>query len=303
MAKNPNHPIYIPSKSRAKIATTPRVLDRMGVPYRLVVEEQQRAEYAEHFLASKLLVLDPHYQETYDACGDFTGKSLGSGPARNFIWDHAIAEGATWHWCMDDNIRFFARLHRNERIPVADGTIIYAMEDFVGRYTNIAMAGPHYWKFLKSRAKWPPFFLNTRIYSCNLIRNDLPFRWRGRYNEDVDLSIRMLKAGWVTILFNAFLQEKANTQTYSGGNTEAFYREEGTLAKSQMLARMHPDVARVVWRFNRWHHYVDYTPFKGNRLIRRPGYEPPDESPYRFEKVPASEGYYRAGSRASTRRL
>ena len=33
-----------------------------------------------------------------------------------------------------------------------------------------------------------------------------------------------------------------------------------------MLADMHPDVARVVWRYGRWHHHVNYNPFKKNRL-------------------------------------
>lgn len=174
MPTGPSYPIYIPSKSRAKIATTPRVLDRIGVPYRLVVEAEQRADYAEYFPADRLLVLDPHYQDTYDAFGDFEGKSLGSGPARNFIWDHAIADGAAWHWVIDDNITLFARLHRNERIPVGDGMIFAAMEDFASRYTNVAMAGPHYWMFAPSREKLPPFYLNTRIFSCNLIRNDIP---------------------------------------------------------------------------------------------------------------------------------
>jgi len=44
-----------------------------------------------------------------------------------------------------------------------------------------------------------------------LIRNDVPYRWRGRYNEDTDLSLRMLKDRWCTIQFNAFLQGKAAT--------------------------------------------------------------------------------------------
>ena len=34
-----------------------------------------------------------------------------------------------------------------------------------------------------------------------------------------------------------------------------------------MLADMHPDVARVSWLFNRWHHKVDYRPFAINKLI------------------------------------
>ena len=39
--------------------------------------------------------------------------------------------------------------------------------------------------------------------------------------------------------------------------------------KSRMLAEMHPDVARVTWRFGRWHHYVDYSPFKKTKLIKK----------------------------------
>ena len=92
-------------------------------------------------------------------------------------------------------------------------------------------------------------------------------------DEDTDLSLVMLKNGWATVQFNAFLQFKMNTQKLAGGNTDAFYASEGTLPKSLMLARTHPDVARVVWRFHRWHHHVDYSPFKSMGLIRRPDYD------------------------------
>ena len=109
--------------------------------------------------------------------------------------------------------------------------------------------------------------INTRIYSCLLIRNDIPYRWRGRYNEDTDLSLRVLKDGYCTVQFNALLQGKMATQKIKGGNTEEFYEGEGTMNKSKMLQDMHPDVARVAWRFNRWHHHVDYKPFKKNKLI------------------------------------
>jgi hypothetical protein len=35
-----------------------------------------------------------------------------------------------------------------------------------------------------------------------------------------------------------------------------------------MLEEMHPDVARVVWMNQRWHHWVDYSVYKKQRLIR-----------------------------------
>jgi hypothetical protein len=241
----------------------------MRVPYHIVVEAQEQEQYAAVIAPAKILVLDSAYQRDYD-CFDQLGdtKSKGPGPARNFVWDHAIAQGAAWHWVMDDNIQRFERLYKNAKYHLDSAAGFCCMEDFVERYENIAMAGPNYRAFAKQQQPLPPFILNTRIYSCNLIRNDLPFRWRGRYNEDSDLSLRLLKAGWCTVQFNTFLQAKTTTQHMNGGNTTEFYAKEGTLPKSQMLVAMHPDVTRLVWKLHRWHHQVDYRPFKANRLKR-----------------------------------
>ena len=178
---------------------------------------------------------------------------------------------------MDDNIRGFYRYNNNTIIQILSGAGFKAMEDFCGRYENVAMAGPNYFMFVARKNKYPPFCLNTRIYSCNLIRNDVPYRWRGRYNEDTILSLDMLKDGWCTIQFYAFLQQKTSTQLLKGGNTEEFYVKEGTLPKSKMLVDVHPDVSRIKRQYGRWHHHVDYTPFKNNKLIRIKGLEIPLE--------------------------
>ena len=55
-----------------------------------------------------------------------------------------------------------------------------------------------------------------------------------------------------------------------GGNTDELYKN-GTLDKSKMLADLHPDVAEVVWKFNRWHHSVNYKSFKNNELKKIKG--------------------------------
>jgi hypothetical protein len=36
-----------------------------------------------------------------------------------------------------------------------------------------------------------------------------------------------------------------------------------------MLCDVHPDVSEMVWKFQRWHHHVDYSRFKTQKLIRR----------------------------------
>lgn len=255
---------------------TARALEAMGVDYSIVVEEQERDHYAAVIDPKKVLVLDRSYQDRYDTCDSLgSSKSKGPGPARNFAWDHAIARGAKWHWVMDDNIRLFYRFNHNLKVPAKSPQIFRAMEEFCDRYTNVLMGGPNYFMFVSRKSKTPPFAANTRIYSCNLIRNDAPYRWRGRYNEDTDLSLRMLKDGWCTIQFNAFLQEKTTTQQMKGGNTAEFYAREGTGPKSAMQVALHPDVSRAVIRFGRIHHYVDYSRFKTNKLIRRPDFVPP----------------------------
>jgi len=265
-----------------------RYLDRLRVPYRVVVEEQEYRAYAQVIHPGQLLVLDKAYQRDYQTCDDWdASRSKGSGPARNFIWDHAVSEGAAWHWIMDDNIAGFYRSNRNTKIQVADGTIFKVMEDFCLRYENVAMGGPNYENFVLRRAPRPPITLNTRVFSCNLIRNDLPFRWRARFNEDADLSLRMLKAGLCTVLFNAFLVNKPRTQRIRGGNTDELYAR-GTLAKSLMLTALHPDVCRVTWKYGRHHHQVDYSKFKCNRLIRKPGLEiAPGDDEYGMRLVAA----------------
>ncbi len=277
-------PVYIPSKSRAQIATTPHVLDELGVPYRLVVEADQHDDYAAVFGADRLLVLPGSYRDRYDPCMPLeSGQSKGSGPARNFIWDHSIIEGHAWHWVMDDNIRLFARLHQNKRVPVGDALVFDAMESFAARYRNVAVAGPEYWMFEPSRNRWAPFATNVRVFSCLLIRNDTGLYWRARYNEDLDLTIRALKAGWCTVLFRTFLQYKTPTQTMPGGNTEAFYAEEGTKAKSEMIVRLHPDVCRPVYRYGRHHHIADLSRWKSRQLVRRDDADLSEEWAMRLE--------------------
>ena len=266
----PRYPIYIVSKGRWKNRLTSKALNVMGIPYKIVVEQDQLPMYQAEVGADRCLVLPQRYLDEYDTCDDLgDSKSKGPGAARNFVWDHATELGLKRHWVMDDNLDAFHRLNRNIKRESDTPAIFAAMEDFVDRYENVPVAGPNYYSFVKASDGVPAFVTNTRIYSCLLIQNDAPYRWRGRYNEDTDLSLRVLKDGLCTIQFNAFLQGKVTTQRMKGGNTDEFYALEGTKAKSQMLADLHPDVAKVVWRFNRWHHHVDYKPFSKNRLIKR----------------------------------
>jgi len=265
MLMRPKYPIYIPSKGRWDSRHTARKLKEMGVDYRLVVEAGEYEKYARHEDENNLLVRP-------ESC-----PSLASVPTRNFIWEHAKSAGARRHWCIDDNINGFMRLNRNRRTPCRSGAIFRAVEDFVDRYSNIALAGLEY-RFMSggARRKKPPYRINTRIYSCILLDTLMPFRWRGWCNEDTDLSLRVLKDGRATVLFNAFLCNKAASMTVKGGNTDALYSQhddnDPRKAISESLRTQHPDCVEVVRRWGRFHHHIDYRPFRNNPLTRRPDY-------------------------------
>jgi hypothetical protein len=271
MTMLPKYPIYIISKGRAPSRLTSRALDKMRVPYRIVVEPQEYAEYAAVIDPSKILTLP------------FSNLEQGSIPARNWVWEHSISDGHERHWILDDNINGFVRFDKNRKIRAETGAVFRACEEFVDRYTNVPMSGMNYRFFGMQQRKQhhKPFQLNTRVYSCILLTNDVPYRWRGRYNEDTDLSLRILKDGYCTVLFNAFLCNKQATMTMKGGNTEALYQldgqKDGRLEMARSLQQQHPDVTKITRKWGRWQHQVDYRPFRANRLIRKPGIEIPTE--------------------------
>lgn len=264
---NPRFPVYIISKGRWERRQTSKTLEAMKVPYRIVVEPSEYEKYLEFIDEKKILKLPE----------DFSKRGEGGIPVRNWVWEHSIGEGHAWHWILDDNIESVERFNKNKKIKCEVGTPFYVIEEFVLRYKNIALSGMNYALFCPATEARPPIRFNTRIYSCILIKNDIPFRWRGRYNEDTDLCLRVLKEGYVTVLFNAFLIGKRATMTQKGGNTDTIYNQgDNRFEFAKSLADQHPDVARVTKKFGRWHHHVNYKKFERNRLIRNGNIETED---------------------------
>ena len=247
--KLPRYPIYIPTKGRHADCKTARFLVQDGVPFRLVVEPQERDLYAEQFGLDNVLVLP------------FQDLGQGSIPSRNWIKEHATKEGHERHWQLDDNISKLWRRNHGVRLPCASGVAIAVVEDFVDRYENIAVAGMNYCMFVPNHQGHRAFEHNVHVYSCTLVLNSIPFQWRGRYNEDTDLCLQVLAGGWCTVLFNAFLAEKMATMTMKGGNSDELYRGDGRLKMARALERMWPGVVEVKRRFRRPQHVVNWRKF------------------------------------------
>lgn len=257
------YPIYIISKGRWESRLTVKSLEEIGQPYHIVIEPQEYDQYAAVIDPKKIKVLP------------FSNLGQGSIPARNWVWEDSIARGFAKHWILDDNIRDFYRIgeRKRKRTKIFSNVGFCAIEDLTDRYSNVALSGMQYYMFgiTGSTLAMPPLIINTRIYSCILIRNDIPYRWRGRYNEDTDLSLRALKDGWCTLLCQAFLCGKQPTMQMKGGNTEELYKLDGQIDGRYLMAKslqdQHPDVTKIVRKYGRWQHQVDYRPFAKNKLI------------------------------------
>lgn len=260
---NPRHPVYILSKGRAAERKTMRTLDHIGVPYYVVVEPQDESSYKAVISPEKVLVMDENDQ--------------GIAYVRNWIWEHALSLGSERHWQLDDDIESFIRLTRNSKITVMSGTIFKLAEDFTDRFENVGQAGFQYSSFIprKRAYRYPPIYLNTRVYSTTLNLNSVPYRYRTPLNEDTDMSLQYLKDGWCTINFNCFLAEMSETMKQTGGQTDLYLEDGGDnpkrIAMARKLVELHPDVTSIYWRWGRWQHLVDYRKFKLNQLKPKPG--------------------------------
>lgn len=250
----PRYPVYVVSKGRADNGLTAKFLARDGVPYRIVVEPQEAEAYARAFGEDVVLVLP------------FSNLGKGSYPARNWIWEHAKESGAVKHWILDDNIGGVRRLYYGERIPSDSGPAFRAVEEFADRYANLAIAGMNYQMFVTPTS--PAYRTNVHVYSCLLIRNDLPHRWRLRYNEDTDLCLQVLADGFATALVNVFMIDKKRTMTMKGGNSDDLYADDGRLRMARTLEKVWPGIVSTSWRWGRPQHVVDWTRFTTSLELR-----------------------------------
>lgn len=292
--RQPRYPIYVISKGRSYLVDgTSGVLTKFGIKHYVVVEPDEVEAYQKTIANeyATILPMDMKYIDTYDR-GECLGDDtiVGPGAKRNFVWDHATASGAKWHWVLDDNAYYMKVRFFNYRFYSKTANFMCAVEDYVDMFKNIGQAGIDYNFFYPDNIKDVPYIQNTRCFSFilnnNFItdKNGKPYRWAGRYSEDVDLSLRILKDGWCTTDFRICLMQKAKTQTCAGGCNGEIYAKEGTLNKSLFIAHRHPDCCRVVKKYGRDHHYVDYHIFQQKLELK-------DEWKDKFNKLPLVNDY------------
>jgi len=255
MASKPKYPVYIISKGRWENPLSALSFLKSDIEFLVAVEPQEYDLYARKLGSSHILKLP------------FSNLGLGSYPARNYCWEHAKKLGYKYHWLFDDNIRGLCKWINGRKTMIdncCDGLL------FVETYTeknNIDINGFEYRYFVAKPPK-RPFKLNCHVYSALLIKNDLPYRWRLKYNEDIDLCLQVLHNGGSTASCVYYMTNKTSTVAkMKGGNQTELYqgnKAEKNLLKAKMLETVWPQYVKTVIRFGRHHHLIDWRQFNKN---------------------------------------
>jgi hypothetical protein len=250
-------PVYIISKGRYDVTLTADKFEEANIDYLIAVEPQEYDLYANKVGFHRLLKLP------------FSNLGLGSYPARNFCWEHSKNLGYNYHWLFDDNITSFYKWINAKRMQIKD---IKTALNYIENYTlknNIDLGGFEEYNFVRKIPKYP-FKHNCHIYSALLIKNNLSYRWRLKYNEDVDLCLQVLHNGGSTASCIYYTMNKVSTsKKMKGGNQDELYKgndPKKKLLKAKMLEAQWPQYAKTVIRFNRIHHFVDWKVFKKPNL-------------------------------------
>ena len=262
------YPIYVISKGRWEKRTTIEWLIKCDIEFKVVVEPDEYENYIKQMGCNEKYILA--------LPTEYANQGQGSIPARNYAMFHSKQDKFKRCWILDDNINGYMWNNNSQRVPIEGDVVFTFIEDYVDNYKNVLIAGHEYSSNCNYDMK-PPVMKNKRVFSSILIDNDLPELigegWRGKYNEDVDICIRTMKAGFTTLLFNNISSNKNATGKDKGGNTDGIYKEDNHgsgVLKTQSLIDQHPDcvTSKIAYKPPRTHHVVKWR-WDDNELIKR----------------------------------
>lgn len=280
---SPKYPIYVITKGRWEKTLTIDTLEEMGIDFNICVEPDEYDNYISNpkIDKNKVIKLPENFSE----------RKQGGIPVRNFVWQHSVDNGHKKHWIIDDNIDGFYRWNENIQKRVKDGVVFRVMEDYSDMWENLGLTSCQYASFVPGIDTGRGAVIrNTRTYSCILINTELldkrlEERWRGTYNEDTDLTLRVLSTkDLCTANFNAILSGKQTTGTMKGGNTTTIYefgedKEQnakftGLQKKFDELKENWGDIIKFTnkkHKDGRPHHHISYTKLFKQPLILKEG--------------------------------
>lgn len=217
-----HYPVFVPSRHRADIATTPDLLAASGVPYHLVVEPHDADAYVERYGAERVLVMDKNDQ--------------GIAYARNWLMDRARAAGMEYVWQLDDDMRRFGVRRNGKRVMIPARAALAYMELLVDSFDNIGGANVMNGAYAFSYDNKPALSTNGMVYCVQLLRTNVAPRFRGHLMDDTDYSMQLLTQGYCTLVSRRVVHEQPSTSVQAGGCTDTTHTHRRERAEAMMRA-------------------------------------------------------------------
>lgn len=258
--------IYIISKGRPQ-CTTAHTLDKIKYPGQWFIVcgnndetlEQYKDRWGDHVLVFDWYEEIKH-TDTLDNFG-FNDMPSGAVPVRNATRAVSEARGELRHWQFDDDYDTFMHIdpRTNKNVKINDGA--YLESELLriaemGYRCSLQNAG-----FQLSSEAFPDKarYFGSRVFNAHNLPSttDLFTVWRGRMNDDLINAIETYRNGGFEMSFKFMSLHPKPTQAEDGGMTD-LYKAEGTVRKSAYPVLVAPSATKLVIRFGRYHHKVNW---------------------------------------------
>lgn len=258
--------IYIISKGRPKCLTA-QTLNKIGYKGEWFIvcgnNDETIPEYQKIWGKDKILIFD-WYEEVKktDFLDNFGVENMPSGavPVRNAVRKISYDRGELRHWQFDDDYYGFTRVDfdfkKNHNVTG---------EEFERELNNLATFA-HEAKlanigFCLGHEAFPSNGLNfsKRVFNAHNLPSDekLFVKWRGRMNDDLINALDVVHQGKREMAMYYLSLTLEPTQSEKGGNTD-IYKMVGTVRKTAYAILIDPAAVKLVIRFGRYHHQVDW---------------------------------------------
>jgi hypothetical protein len=214
--------IYIPSRGRYDTCYTADCLREYNIRFFLVVEPQEAEKYIAKYGTDSVLILPEN--------------DRGIAYVRNWMKLHSEAEGQSFHWQIDDNVRKFKIRIDGHNVVAHPYNLLTFVEDYADKFDNIALASLTHVAF--AFAQKTDIKFNRNSYMCFLCNNSVDAEFRAGVVVDTDYSMQVLTKGWCTIVFTRLLIDKVGTGKMKGGLAEIEYANGGRRARNLKLCEL-----------------------------------------------------------------
>ena len=259
--------MYIISKGRPECRTA-QTLTKMRYPGEWFIVcgtndetiQEYRDNWGEHVLAFDW-AKEVERTDTLDNFG-FETMASGACPVRNATRRISWERGELRHWQFDDDYTGFVHidLERRKNVKFDDGR---EFEDWLCSIAEFGhAAGMRNIGFPPTSETFPDHALTfgPRVFNAHNLPSDprLFIPWVGRMNDDTINAINCWRTpGAYEMSVRCMGMNMPPTQSEKGG-LSALYKAEGTVRKSAYPVLVAPSAAKLVVRFGRYHHRIDW---------------------------------------------